>query len=517
MADPDLTTGIPDSELRDGEKLAGRVGDERVLLVRCGEEVHAVGATCPHYGADLAEGAVVDGTIRCPWHHACFDLRTGSVLRAPALVPLSLWRVDRRGGRLFVTRRLHPAPPPKTEGPDSVVIVGAGAAGVNVADTLRREGYDGRIVLISREAELPYDKPNLSKGFLAGAAPAEWLPLHPLEHDAALRIEPRLGVTVSAVDTAARLITTSSGERVSYGALVLATGASPRRLSIAGGEDVAYLRTRRDAERIVQAARAARNAAVIGSGFLGLEVAASLRQKGLDVVVVSPERIPLERPLGPALGARIRRIHEEHGVVFRLGRFAVAVETGDVLLDDGSRVAADLVVAGIGVSPCVELARAAGLAVEDGVVVDEYLETSEPRVFACGDIASWPDAWTGERLRVEHWVVAGRQGQTVARNILGRRERFRAVPFFWSAHFDVVIAHVGYGSGWDTGDVDGSLERNDATVVYRRAGRVWAVATVGRDAVSLAAEAAMERGDRAGLEEVLDGKATASLQERSSR
>lgn len=503
MRDFDLTAGVPDSDLEDGGMLSGHVGEERVLLVRRGGEIHAVGAHCTHYSADLAEGAVVDGTIRCPLHHACFDLRTGAVLRAPALGPLPLWRVDRRDGRLFVTERAEPAARPAREGPESVVIVGAGAAGVNVAVTLRSEGYAGRVVLLSREAELPYDKPNLSKDFLAGTAPAEWLPLHPADHYARLGVELRLGVTVSAVDTAARKVTTSSGERLSWGALVLATGASPRRLTVPGAERVRYVRTREDAELLVAAAGTARSAAVIGSGFIGLEVAASLRQRGLGVVVVSPDTVPFERTLGPALGARIRRIHEEHGVAFRPGRSVEGIEAGSVLLDDGSRVAADLAVAGIGVSPSAELARAAGIAVENGVVVDAYLETSAPGVFACGDLASWPDERTSERLRVEHWVVAGRQGQTVARNILGRREKFRAVPFFWSAHWDVVIAFVGHARGWDSAEVEGSLERNDATVVYRRAGRVLAVATVGRDAVSLAAEAAMERGDAPGLEEIV--------------
>lgn len=500
MKDLDLTLGVAESELDDGGMLSGHVGEERVLLVRRGGEVHAVGSRCTHYGADLAEGAVVDGTIRCPWHHACFDLKTGAVLRSPALAPLPLWRVDRRDGRLFVTARAEPAPPPASAGPESVVIVGAGPAGVNVAVTLRREGYGGRVVLLGREAELPYDTPNLSKDFLAGNAPPEWLPLYPPEDYAALGVELRLGVTVSAIDTTVRKATTSSGESFSWGALVLATGAAPRRLSIPGAERVRYLRTRLDAEALVAAAAPGRHAVVIGSGFIGLEVAASLRQRGLEVAVVSPDRVPLERVLGADLGARVRVLHEEHGVEFRLGRSVERVEAGSVLLDDGSRLAADLVVAGIGVVPSVELARAAGLAVGNGVLVDEYLRTSDPNVFACGDLASWPDAYSSERLRVEHWVVAGRQGQTVARNILGQRAPFRAVPFFWSAHYDAVIAYVGHASAWDSAVVDGSLERNDATVVYRRAGRVLAVATIGRDAVSLAAEAAMESGDEAGVE-----------------
>jgi NADPH-dependent 2,4-dienoyl-CoA reductase/sulfur reductase-like enzyme/nitrite reductase/ring-hydroxylating ferredoxin subunit len=495
MTGPDLTAGVLASELHDGGMLAGHVEEEAVLLVRSGGDVYAVGATCTHYGGPLVEGALVNATVRCPWHHACFDLKTGAVLRAPALLPLPLWRVERREGRLFVLQQIKPARPAPSVGPESVVIVGAGASGVSVADTLRREGYGGRIVMISRETDFPFDKPNLSKDFLAGTAPAEWLPLHPSTHYEEQQIELRLGVTVSSIDTAAKQITTSSGEILPFGALVLATGASPRLLSARGAERVHYLRTRRDAELIVSKAASARKVAVIGSSFIGLEVAASLRKKGLDVVIVAPEQIPLERVMGPAVGTRIRQIHEDHGVIFRLGRSVAAVEAGAVILDDASSVEVDLVVAGIGVVPDVDLAKSAGITVANGVVVNEYLETSEPGVFACGDIASWPDGRTSESLRVEHWVVAGRQGQTVARNILGKRERFNAVPFFWSAHYDMTIAYVGHASAWDSAEVDGSLEKNDATIVYRRAGQVLAVATIGRDSVSLAAEIAFERGE----------------------
>jgi 3-phenylpropionate/trans-cinnamate dioxygenase ferredoxin reductase subunit len=461
--------------------MAGRLGDEEVLLVRDGDRVYAIGASCSHYHGPLAEGIVVDGTIRCPWHHACFDLKSGAVLRAPAPSALPVWKVEQGADRFFIREKLVPPVPPRSERPESVVIVGAGAAGVNAADTLRSEGYAGRIVLVSREPHLPYDKPNLSKDYLAGAAPPEWLPLHPREYYEQQQIDLRLGENVTAVDTKAGTVATSSGDRIAYGALVLATGAAPKTLP--GRTGVHYLRTREDAERLVERAANARRAVVIGSSFIGLEVAASLRQRGLAVTVSAPDRVPLERVLGIEVGERIRAIHEDRGVVFRLG------EPG---FDDALLREADLIVAGIGVSPEVELARSAGLATADGILVDEYLQTSAPGVWACGDVASWPGA-TGGRLRVEHWVVAGRQGQTVARNILGQRRPFDAVPFFWSAHYDVVISYVGHGSGSDAIEIDGSLAANDATIFYRREDRLRAVATIGRDLVSLQSEVAMER------------------------
>jgi len=503
MADRDLTKGVLITELPDGGMIAGLMGEEQILLVRDAGEVYAIGATCTHYGAPLADGAVLDGTIRCPWHHACFDLKSGAVLRAPALAPLARWSVERRGDRLFPAARIDATPPSPSAGPESVIIIGMGVAGVNVADTLRHDGYAGRIVMISSEDDLPYDKPNLSKDFLAGHAGPDWLPLHPRDFYDDQRIELRLGTIVSQVDTTAKQIVTSTGERLSYGALVLATGASARTLPVNGADRVHSLRTRRDAELLVAKAASARRAVVIGSSFIGLETAASLRQKGLEVVVTSPDRIPLERVLGPEVGARIRSIHEEHGVVFQLGRSVAAVDAKGVVLDDGSHIEGDLIVAGIGVAPSLDLARAAQIKVANGIVVNESLETSVPNVFACGDVASWPDSRSGTSLRVEHWVVAGRQGQTVARNILGKRETFDAVPFFWSAHYDVTIAYVGHASDWETADVNGSLENNDATIVYRRGPKILAVATIGRDTISLAAEHAIERGDWTSLNALL--------------
>ena len=492
MADRDLTAGVPSAELKDGGMVAGTIGDEQALLVRDGGVVYAVGGTCTHYGAPLGDGAIIDGAIRCPWHHACFDIRTGVVLRAPALSPLARWTVEQRGDRFFPGDAIPSSPPRPVPGPASVVIVGAGAAGVNVADTLRNEGFAGRVVLISRENDLPYDKPNLSKDYLAGNAPADWLPLHPREYYEDRRIELRLGVAVSSIDTTKKAISTSSGESLSFDALVLATGSAVRALRIPGAERVHYLRTRAEAEALVAKSGSARRVAIIGGSFIGLEVAASLRQRKVEVAVTSPDRIPLERVFGPELGSRIQRVHEEHGVVFHLGRKAVRVDAEGVVLDDGGHIQADLIVAGIGVSPAVELARAAGISSEDGILVNEFLETSAPNVYACGDVASWPSASSDGRLRVEHWVVAGRQGQTVARNILGRRERFSAVPYFWSAHYDFIVSYIGHGAGWQTLEIDGSLDDNDAAITYRKAGKVVAVATINRDAVGLAAEHEME-------------------------
>ena len=231
---------------------------------------------------------------------------------------------------------------------------------------------------------------------------------------------------------------------------------------------------------------------MIGASFIGLEVAAALRAREIEVHVVAPERRPLERVLGHEFGDFIRAIHEQHGVVFHLEKTASAIDAANVRLKGGTTLPADLVVVGIGVRPRTELAERAGLKLDRGVAVNEYLETSVPGIFAAGDIARWPDLHTGDNLRIEHWVVAERQGQTVARNILGQRQRFFEVPFFWSQHYDVPINYIGHAERWDDLDIEGNIEARDCLVRYRRDGKVLAVASIFRDIDNLEEEAAME-------------------------
>jgi NADPH-dependent 2,4-dienoyl-CoA reductase/sulfur reductase-like enzyme/nitrite reductase/ring-hydroxylating ferredoxin subunit len=509
---PDLTQGVSVDSVPDGAMLAGRVGDEAVLLVRAGEEFFAAGAACTHYGAPLAEGIVVGDTVRCPWHHACFSLRTGEALCAPALDPIARWQVEHRDQAVYVTRKYgvadgasrtsgHIAP---RDPPASIVIVGAGAAGNAAAEMLRRSGYEGPVTMVGAEPDLPYDRPNLSKDYLAGTAPEEWIPLRPREFYDEHGIALLSGVRVTAVDPAARRLTLAHGQARDFDRLLIATGADPVRLKVPGAErgHVHYLRSLADCRAIIRAAAGARRAVVIGASFIGLEVGASLRKRGLEVHIVGPEALPLERVVGPELGDMIRALHESHGVVFHLRDTATAIGEHTVTLKGGATLPADLVVIGIGVRPNIDLAERAGLAMDRGVSVNEYLETSAPGIFAVGDIARWPDPHTGKRIRVEHWVVAERQGQVAARNMLAGpddslRERFDALPFFWSRHYDTSVRYVGHAERWDEIAIDGDLAARDATLTYRAAGKTLAVATVGRDRASLRAEAAMERGEAA--------------------
>jgi apoptosis-inducing factor 3 len=232
---------------------------------------------------------------------------------------------------------------------------------------------------------------------------------------------------------------------------------------------------------------------VLGASFIGLEVAASLRTRGLEVHVVAPEPRPMEKILGAGLGDLVRGLHEEHGVVFHLGTLAAGIDGRRVTLKDGSVLEADLVIAGTGVKPRTALAERAGLRTENGVIVDTSLQTSAPGIYAAGDIARWPDRRLGEAIRVEHWVVAERQGQAAALNMLGERHAFDDVPFFWSQHYDVPINYAGQASGWDTLEVEGDIASRDCLVRYKRGDRLLAVASIYRDIDNLRAEIAMER------------------------
>jgi NADPH-dependent 2,4-dienoyl-CoA reductase/sulfur reductase-like enzyme len=378
--------------------------------------------------------------------------------------------------------------------PRRIVIVGGGGAGFAAAEMLRRRGFDGELTMVSEDKDPPCDRPNLSKDYLAGSAPEEWIPLRPPEYYRTHQITLELGVRAERIDTEARILECANGRRFPFDRLLVATGAEPKRLSIPGAErpHVYTLRSLADSRAIIERARTARRAVVLGASFIGLEVAAALRTRGAEVHVVAQHRHPMEKVLGPKIGDMVRALHEEHGVVFHLEETATEIEERTVALAGGRFLEADLVVAGIGVTPLTGLAEQSGLAIDRGVVVDGYLETSVPGIFAAGDVARWPDLHTGDNIRVEHWVVAERLGQTAALNMLGLRQRHTAVPFFWSQHYDKSIRYVGHAEHWDTIDVEGSIEERNWIAFFRRGGRTVATAAVGRDLDALKAESAME-------------------------
>ncbi len=495
-AGPDLALGVSPDDFKN-DMLLGHVGEADVLLARAGSEIFAIDAHCSHYHGPLADGLVTGHDIRCPWHHACFDLRTGEAVRAPALSPLSVWKVEQRQGRIFVTQKRDAAQARKapSDAPKRIVIVGGGAAGFAAAEMLRRDGYGGEITMLSNDAAPPVDRPNLSKDYLAGSAPEDCIPLRPESFYADENIDLKLSTNVASIDARARQVALADGKTVPYDRLLLATGAEPVRLPIpgAGERHVHILRSLDDSRAIIANAKDARRAIVIGASFIGLEAAASLRARDIEVHVVAPEARPMERILGPDMGDFVRALHEEHGVVFHLGDTVTAIEGKRATLKSGGRLEADLVVVGVGVRPRLALAEQAGLAIDRGVTVNAHLETGAPGIYAAGDIARWPDPHSKENIRVEHWVVAQRQGQTAARNMLGAREAFDAVPFFWSQHYDVPINYVGHAEKWDEIAVDGDIKGRDCVLRYKQKGRVLAVSSIYRDVDSLKAEVAMEK------------------------
>ena len=501
VSGPDFSEGVALATLVDGTPLLGHVQGEPTMLVRRGAELFAIGAVCTHYGAPLAEGLLVGDTVRCPWHHACFSLRTGEALRAPALNAVSCRHVEQRDGKVFVGDKIEPAPAPLVRPanaanlPKSIVIVGGGAAGNAAAEMLRRERYEGTITLLSADDSLPCDRPNLSKNYLAGSAPEEWIALRSPEFYRDRRINLKLNARAIRIDTASRNVHLEDGSRHAYDALLLATGAEPVRLGVPGADrpHVHYLRTWADSRALIARAKESRRAVVIGASFIGLEVAASLRARGVDVHVVGREAVLMEPVLGAQTGAFIRKLHEEHGVTFHLGTTAASIYEHAVTLANGESLGADLVVVGIGVRPDIALAAQAGLAIDRGVSVDRYLATSVAGVYAAGDIARWPDRLGGEPIRVEHWVVAERQGQVAARNMLGRREPFDMVPFFWTEQYDFSLAYVGHAERFDQVEIDGTLEARDCKLTYRRDGKKLAVAVVQRDLEGLRSEVEFER------------------------
>src|SRR5215469_3987994 len=371
---PDLTQGVSIADIPDDGMIGGHVGDEAVLVAGRGGEFFAISATCSHYGGPLAEGLVVGDTVRCPWHHACFSLRTGEALGAPAFAPVSCWRIEKRDNKIFVREKIEEQrrrAPSATKHPDRIVIVGGGAAGFAAAEMLRREGYERELTLVSADNAAPYDRPNCSKDYLAGSAPEEWMPLRPDDFYKENSIALKLASEAKEIDTKNRQVKLSNGTSLPFDRLLIATGAEPIHLDFPGANQphVHVLRSLSDSRAIIENAQNAKRAVVIGASFIGLEVAAALRTRQIEVHVVAPEQRPLERVLGREFGDFIRAIHEQHGVVFHLEETATSIDGGNVKLKGGTTLPGDLVVVGIGVRPRLQLAERAGLKIDRGVAV----------------------------------------------------------------------------------------------------------------------------------------------------
>jgi len=493
------------SDLKSGEMKEVAAGETRILLVRAGDEFHAVSAHCPHYGGALAEGALCGTRVICPLHHAIFNVVNGELEEPPALDALVSYEVRVEGERVMVRvpeevsdrRPVSMVKRDLVADPRQFVIIGAGAAGYTAAQTLREEGFRGNIVMLTREDRAPYDRPNLSKDYLHGHAAPEWMPLRPDEFFAEHEIQLLLNREVTRVDRRAKTIIFEGGETMDYDALLIATGGAPVRLNIPGSDlkNVCVLRSFADADSVIETASRSRRAVVVGASFIGMEVAYSLRERGLDVTVVAPSAEPFEVTLGSEIGAVFRSEHERHGVRFKLGsivyRFEGSHNVEAVTLDNGESIETDMVVVGVGVRPATHFLEGVELDQSGGVIVDSRLRAADG-VYAAGDIVNFVDRRTCERMRIEHWRTAQQQGRVAARNMVGRDVAFEGVPFFWTQQFGLTLRYVGHATSWDEIIYQGDVSSHDFLAFYVKDDRVLAVAGMDRDGELAAVEALMK-------------------------
>lgn len=506
-------------DLPDGAMKSVTTDDgQTILLVHHGDEFKAFGGHCPHYGAPLADGALSDERIVCPWHHAAFDIKSGDVLEAPAFDHLEVYPVTVKGKDIIVElpERIIGTRPADRAGKNSggdgrtFVIVGAGAAGYAAADALRQNNYRGRIVMITREKDPPYDRPNLSKGFLSGEYGDESMPLRNDKFYDEADIELLLDTTVTKVDVKRKEVTTKTGATIAYDAILLATGGTPRLPDIPGIKlrNIFTLRSYASARAILAAAKDADRAAVIGAGFIGTETAYALSRHNIKVSIIAPEQVPFERVLGREIGEIFQTAHAEYGAQVLMGqtveRFEGAEKVEKVFLKSGDTVEVDMVMLGIGVAPVTDYIDGLALNDDGSVAVDKNMRAA-PDVYAAGDIARFPYRLTGEDIRIEHWRTALQHGHVAGCNMAGVPTEYDSVPFFWTMQAGLGLQYVGHASRWDEIIVDGQIAEKDFLAYFVNNGKVHAVAGMGRDRQLAAVQEVMRMDGLPPLDQIRSG------------
>ena len=486
------------SELDKGTMRQLSVAGREILIARTEEGVWAIAPHCPHAGAPLADGVMHKDRVVCPWHNACFSLRTGKLLEPPAFNDLASYPTSIESETVYVE-----LPDTETEGsvvPDlgkqdiasekeerTFVIIGGGAAGCAAAQMLRQMKFAGRIVLLTTEDKPPYDRTKLSKAYLQQDNAQDPDLLRPLSFYQRYDIDLKTTAKVTKLDAKAQTITYGDGETIGYDALLIATGGKVKQIPMDGADltNVFTLRQAQDARAILEASKQAKKVVIVGAGFIGMEVASSLNQQGLEVTIVASNAVPFEHVLGEKVGKLMQQLHESHGVKFKLNS-KVSAFKGDgnvesVELENGEVLSADMVVVGIGVKPATDFIEGIVLDEDDrSVPVNQYLQAA-PNVYAAGDIVQFPHFMTGESVRIEHWRLAMQQGRGAARNMLGENVAFKSVPFFWTGQYDVKLRYIGHAEKWDDVVVQGSLEDKSFLAFYIKEKQVLAVSGIGRD------------------------------------
>ncbi len=502
------------AEIKEGDMKRISVGDQELLLVNVGGEIHAYGPDCPHHGAPLEKGLLDGHRLVCPWHQSVFDARSGRLIDPPSLDDLEEYRVEivEKNVVVHVPRKISSAKTPRMSRPATeedarkehldgeykatvfpadrlrsgrtFVIIGSGAAGIAAAETLRQEGYQGNITVLTQDENPPYDRTELSKRYLAKKDASSPM-LRDMDFYEHYGIKLMLGEEVSKVDVPSRRIVCASGSDMQADAILLASGSEPRRLDVDGTDlpNVFLLRSFRDCEQIRARAAESKRAVVVGASFIGMETAGSLTQRGIQVTVVGPESVPFEGLLGEKIGRMYQSVHEQEGTQFRLGENIERFE-GDqegvrrAVLSGGESIDCDMVVVGIGVRPRTGYVEGIEVNQDGSLPVDEHLMVSDG-VFAAGDIARFLDWRTGTPIRIEHWRLAQELGQLAARNMLGQGLTYEGTPFFWTTQHKVIVNYVGHVDEWDDIHVDGSIDDKKFVALYIKDGHVYAAAGVG--------------------------------------
>lgn len=510
---------IGKADLQEGEMKRIELEGKPIVLAKVQGQYYAFGGKCTHYGAPLNEGVLKGYTVICPWHHACFDIRDGERREPPAYNDLPHYPIEVKNGEIIVTfpHTNKTQPEGKATTSQTFVIIGGGAAGESAAEELRRQGFAGKIIVLSAVPDTPVDRPNLSKDYLDGHAKPEWMPLRGADWYAARDIDLRLNTRVSKIDADAHTVQIQGGETLKYDKLLLATGAEPRTLkNVAGNElkGIYTLRTLADADQIIQAAEKGKRAVVIGASFIGLEVAAALAKgRGVSVTVVAPEDVPFGRILGDEIGKVFHNEHASNGVTMRLSSEPTKFVGKDghvaaVELKGGEFIEADFVVVGVGVIPATEFLGDSGLKLNEkdkSVLVDAHLQTSHPDIYAAGDIARWSEG--SGSTRIEHWRVAQQQGIVAARNMLDTGESVAGhIPFFWTTQWDLTLNYVGHATEWDEIIYRGKPADKKFIAFYVKGGKLLAGVTCGHDQDSDAIELILRDGLPVSIEQMRDAK-----------
>jgi len=475
------------SDLKEGIPHVVEVDDEEILLLKKNGEIHACGNKCTHYGGPLNEGHWNGHEVTCPWHFARFDIRNGTRIAPPALDDVQVFQLKVEEGDIFLGRKESSGiPKPKGKDPRTVLILGAGAAGNAATETLRREGFAGRIQMVTQEDDFPYDRPNLSKGFMAGKAKIDWIPLRSPQFYADHNIDVLRGQRITNLDVKEKAALTAEGKPLYFDLCLMATGGKPRKLDVPGADlkNIFTLRSFRNAKNIVAAIEnGAERILIVGAGFIGMEVASSFRKRNLEVHIAAPEEVPMEHVLGKRIGKRLHRLHEKKEVVFHLGTQVEAFKgeehVREVMLSDGSSIPVDMVIIGIGIDPAVDYLKNTKL-IKNGVVpVDERLQTPVDGVFAAGDIALFPEVDGERKTRIEHWAVAESQGQFAARAMLGHSGSYKEIPFFWTMQYKVQLKYMGYPGKTDRIEYLGNVDKENFLAGFFEEDEMRAAATIG--------------------------------------